>query len=68
MKIAIIAASGELGQALTQLALDIGHEVIALVRNKDKITLSHDLLKVRKYAYMKIDTNLPNCKKVSKFC
>ncbi|UXR78206.1 MULTISPECIES: NAD(P)-dependent oxidoreductase [unclassified Staphylococcus] len=38
MKLGIIGASGKLGQLITKEAVDRGHEVTAIVRNKAKVT------------------------------
>ncbi|SNW04467.1 putative NADH-flavin reductase [Staphylococcus muscae] len=38
MKLGIIGASGKLGQLITKEAIDRGHEVTAIVRNKAKVT------------------------------
>jgi putative NADH-flavin reductase len=48
MKIAIIGASGFVGSAVLKEALDRGHQVTALVRNPEKITLRHPNLSVQK--------------------
>lgn len=48
MKIAIIGASGFIGSAILNEALDRGHEVTAIVRNPEKITLKNALLTVKK--------------------
>jgi putative NADH-flavin reductase len=45
-KIAIVGASGELGRALTKQAIDHGHAVTAIVRNRQKLNsmFSEDIL------------------------
>lgn len=48
MKIALIGASGFVGTAILKEALDRGHQVSAIVRNPEKITLQHDQLTVVK--------------------
>ena len=48
MKIALIGASGFVGTAILKEALDRGHQVSAIVRNPEKITLQHDHLTVVK--------------------
>lgn len=48
MKIALIGASGFVGTAILKEALDRGHQVTAIVRNPEKITLQHDHLTVEK--------------------
>jgi len=47
MKIAIIGASGFVGTALTNEALQRGHEVVAIVRHPEKITVQHPALTVQ---------------------
>ena len=46
MKIAVIGATGQTGQCVVQQALDEGHEVIALVRSPEKMTIEHKALQV----------------------
>lgn len=46
MKIAVIGATGPTGQLFVQQALDQGHQVTALVRSPEKLTLSHPHLRV----------------------
>lgn len=41
MKLAIIGATGRTGQPLVQQALDAGYDVVALVRNPQKLSLQH---------------------------
>jgi len=48
MKVALIGASGFVGSAILKEALDRGHEVTAIVRNPENITLQHDHLKIIK--------------------
>lgn len=48
MKVSIIGASGFIGSAILQEALNRGHEVIAVVRNPEKITLQSPHLIVKK--------------------
>lgn len=48
MKIAVIGAAGGIGLALTQQALEQGHEVTAVMRNPGKLTLAHPKLHVAK--------------------
>ncbi|WP_442587580.1 NAD(P)-dependent oxidoreductase [Pedobacter sp. AW31-3R] len=48
MKIALIGASGFVGTAILKEALDRGHQVTAIVRNPENITLANDQLKVVK--------------------
>ena len=44
MKIAIIGATGFVGKNLTTEALNRGHEVTALARNAESLTISHEKL------------------------
>ena len=46
MKFSVLGATGESGKYLLEQALADGHQVIALVRNPDKITTTHDNLEV----------------------
>ncbi len=48
MKIAIIGASRGIGKQLLELALQEGHLVTALVRNPDKLQITHDNLHILK--------------------
>jgi len=48
MKVAIIGASGFIGSAILNEALQRGHTVTAIVRNPEKITLESPLLTVKK--------------------
>jgi putative NADH-flavin reductase len=48
MKLALIGASGFVGSAILKEALDRGHQVTAIVRNPEKITLQHPHLTVKK--------------------
>jgi len=48
MKVALIGASGFVGSAILKEALDRGHEVTAIVRNPENITLAHDHLNIIK--------------------
>ena len=48
MKIALIGASGFVGSSLLNEALNRGHEVTAIVRHPEKITLESDRLTVKK--------------------
>ncbi|MBB5637738.1 hypothetical protein HDF26_000932 [Pedobacter cryoconitis] len=48
MNIALIGASGFVGSAILKEALDRGHEVTAIVRHPEKITLHHDHLTLEK--------------------
>jgi putative NADH-flavin reductase len=46
MKLAIFGATGKTGHVLLQQALDAGHEVVALVRDATKLTLTHPSLTI----------------------
>ncbi|XP_069834166.1 flavin reductase (NADPH)-like isoform X2 [Dendropsophus ebraccatus] len=46
MKLSVLGATGQTGAALVTQALQNGHEVTALVRNKSKMTIQHENLKV----------------------
>ncbi|KAL4660451.1 hypothetical protein GN956_G524 [Arapaima gigas] len=46
MRIAVLGATGQTGQFLISQALQQGHAVTAIVRNRDKLTTAHDNLKV----------------------
>lgn len=48
MNIALIGASGFVGTAILKEALDRGHQVKAIVRNPENITLEHENLTVAK--------------------
>jgi len=48
MKIALFGGSGRIGQHFLKQALDSGHEVIALVRNPEKINANHPNLTIIK--------------------
>ncbi|WPV66407.1 NAD(P)-dependent oxidoreductase [Chitinophaga sp. LS1] len=47
MKLSIVGASGFIGSALLAEALERGHEVTAIVRNPEKITISNPKLTVK---------------------
>src|SRR5690606_554053 len=55
MKIALIGATGFVGSAILREALDRGHEIKALVRNPEKLTVSHEKLSVEQGNAMDID-------------
>lgn len=48
MKISVLGATGATGLEVLKMLLDQGHDVIAYVRNPDKITMTHDKLTVVK--------------------
>ncbi|HWJ26704.1 MAG TPA: NAD(P)-dependent oxidoreductase [Flavisolibacter sp.] len=47
MKIALIGASGFVGTAILKEALERGHDVTAIVRNPERITMNHPNLIIR---------------------
>jgi len=55
MKIALIGATGFVGSAILREALDRGHEVNAVVRNPDKLTVQHERLAVEQGNAMDTD-------------
>lgn len=55
-KIVLIGASGFVGSAILMEALKRGHQVTAVVRNPNKITVSHPLLIVKKADVSLVDT------------
>ncbi|MBB2950503.1 NAD(P)-dependent oxidoreductase [Sphingobacterium sp. JUb56] len=48
MKVAIIGASGFIGSAILNEALSRGHDITAIVRNPEKVTVSNPRLNVNK--------------------
>ena len=40
MKLAVIGANGKAGRLIVQEAIDRGHEVTAIVRNRDKLDVN----------------------------
>ena len=46
MKIAILGATGLTGKQVVQQALDADHEVLAIVRTPEKMSIQHDHLTV----------------------
>lgn len=46
MKIALVGATGGTGIELVKVALEANHEVVAIVRNPEKLTIANDRLKV----------------------
>ncbi len=46
MRLLVAGASGRTGRLFTELALDRGHEVTALVRNPSRVRVSHERLRV----------------------
>lgn len=61
-KIVLIGASGFVGSAILKEALDRGHEVTAVVRNPEKITLKHKNLVVKQGDVSDKDTVAKLCK------
>ncbi|KAK3576844.1 hypothetical protein CHS0354_002638 [Potamilus streckersoni] len=62
MKIALLGATGPTGLEFVNEALDNGHEVIALVRNPEKITVKNENFKVLKVNILKEDELSENFK------
>ena len=54
MKLAVLGATGPTGLLVVKKALENMHEVIALVRNPEKIKLTNPNLKVRQNFVMSI--------------
>merc|ERR1719394_2338381 len=46
MKLAILGATGQTGKQAVEQALEVGHQVTAIVRSPDKIKTTHDHLKI----------------------
>ena len=46
-KLAVLGATGQTGQCVVQQALEHGHVVVAIVRNPQKMKISHNNLKVQ---------------------
>lgn len=61
-KIVLIGASGFVGSAILKEALDRGHQVTAVVRHPDRITVVHKNLKVKQGDVSIIDTLTEVCK------
>ncbi len=62
LRILIIGATGGTGRQLVQQALDLGHQVTALVRKPDKLRIEHPNLKVMKgdvLDYASIEAAMP---------
>jgi biliverdin reductase / flavin reductase len=58
MKVAIIGANGKTGYQTILKALDLGHEVTAVVRNPASVRLSHERLQVKRADIMSGPTSL----------
>jgi hypothetical protein len=61
-KIVLIGASGFVGTAILKEALDRGHQVTAVVRHPDKITVVHKNLTVKHGDVSSVDTVTKMCK------
>jgi uncharacterized protein len=61
-KIVLIGASGFVGTAILKEALDRGHQVTAVVRHPDKITVVHKNLTVKHGDVSSVDTVTKLCK------
>lgn len=59
MRLAIFGATGGTGRELLQQALDRGHEVTAIVRRPEAITLTHARLRVLAGDVMELDSLAP---------
>ncbi|XP_050398589.1 flavin reductase (NADPH) [Patella vulgata] len=62
MKVAVLGATGPSGQAVVEEALSRGHEVLALVRNPDGMTVTHEKLQVQKIDLADEETVIPHMK------
>ncbi|MEP6986962.1 MAG: SDR family oxidoreductase [Chloroflexota bacterium] len=56
MKIIVFGANGGIGSKVVEQALEAGHQVTAVVRRPESITLQHPLLKVVQGNVLKYDT------------
>ena len=59
MKLAILGATGGTGRELLQQALDRGHQVTAIVRHPDAVSMTHNRLRVVRGDVMQPDTLAP---------
>ncbi|RYF53155.1 MAG: NAD-dependent epimerase/dehydratase family protein, partial [Cytophagaceae bacterium] len=59
MKFAILGATGGTGRELLQQALDRGHQVTAIVRHPDAVSMTHNRLRVVRGDVMQPDTLAP---------
>lgn len=55
MKIIVFGATGKTGLNFINLALEQGHDILAFVRNPEKINISNDKLKIYKGSPLNID-------------
>lgn len=70
MKVAVIGSTGKLGLQFVRQALDAGHEVVALCRSPDKITITNDKLSVKKCNIFKresVKESVEGCDAVASF-
>ncbi|XP_077870171.1 flavin reductase (NADPH)-like [Saccoglossus kowalevskii] len=44
MKVAVLGATGRTGVPLVRQALEKGHHVVAIVRDRSKVTIEHECL------------------------
>ncbi len=58
MKIGILGATDPLGQELVSQALEVGHHVLALVRNPENMKIKHGNLQVHNLKRFAIVINL----------
>jgi putative NADH-flavin reductase len=61
-KVVLIGASGFVGSALLREAIDRGHQVVAVVRNPEKITMNHQNLELMKADVSSIEAVVSVCK------
>jgi putative NADH-flavin reductase len=61
-KVVLIGASGFIGSALLREALDRGHQVVAVVRNPEKMTINHQNLEVKKADVSSVEALVNVCK------
>jgi putative NADH-flavin reductase len=61
-KVVLIGASGFVGSALLREALDRGHQLVAVVRNPEKITMNHLNLEVIKADVSSMEAVVSVCK------
>jgi putative NADH-flavin reductase len=56
MQLAIIGGTGKTGRALIEQGLEAGHSITALVRNPDKLKITHPRLKVVRGNVLDVET------------
>jgi putative NADH-flavin reductase len=61
-KVVLIGASGFVGSALLREAIARGHQVVAVVRNPEKITMNHQNLELMKADVSSIEAVVSVCK------